>query len=112
DFLRKNFMNNVNTEFFAQHRGLFIFWGILLMILGLLAISFASFTTLISVISLGLVIIFGGIVFFADTFKFWRINWSTFFFHLVIGLLYIAAGAVLITQPLTGALSLTFLLGA
>ncbi len=95
---------------FSKHRGLFVGLGVVLIILGLLAISVSTYTTLASVVFLGALLAIGGVVVVIESFRYWHINWSSFFFHLATGILYLAAGFILITNPVSGAVSLTLLL--
>lgn len=90
---------------------LFLVWGIALIILGLLAISISTLTTLVSVFFLGVLIFIGGIFIFIDAFKSWRDSWGSFFLHIVMAILYLIAGAMLMINPTSAAISLTFILG-
>lgn len=96
---------------YAKNWGWFLLLGIVLVILGIAAVSAAVLTTLISVIFLGSLLLVGGIFVIIDTFKFWWQKWEGFFIHLLMGILYIVAGIVLLQNPVLGSISLTFLLG-
>lgn len=96
---------------FSRNRALFTIIGIALIILGIIAIAVDVWTTLISVIFLGILLLIAGCVVIIDSFKYWRHKWSGFFLHLLIGILYLIAGLMLINNPLTGAITLTLLLG-
>ncbi len=96
---------------FGKNWRLFLLWGIALMILGCVAISTAAFTTMLSVVLLGFFIFFSGSIMALDTFTFWWNKWSGFFLHAILALLYIAAGLMLINNPVEGSISITFLLG-
>lgn len=85
--------------------------GIALMILGCFAIAASAFTTLVSVVLLGFVIFFSGVIMALDTFTFWMSKWSGFFIHATLAILYIAVGLMLINNPVEGSISLTLLLG-
>lgn len=86
-------------------------WGIILIILGIIAMSIAAFTTMVSVIFLGAVIAVGGVILLIDTFKFWWKRWDGFLLHLLTAILYLVLGIFLMQDPVFGAMSLTFLLG-
>lgn len=103
--------NQFNRLAFGKNWGWFLIWGILLVILGALAITATTLTTLISVVFLGFVILITGIVVIIDSFTFWWRKGSGFFFHIIMGILYFAVGVMLIKSPLAGSLSITFLLG-
>ncbi len=94
----------------TRHRSLFIALGVALIVVGLIAISVSVFTTLVSVIFLGVLLLISGAFVVVDAFRYWWHKWSGFFLHLVIGVLYLAAGLILISNPLSGAISLTLLL--
>lgn len=102
-------MNSQQT--LGHNRNWFLLWGIALIILGILAISFSVFTTLVSVIFLGALIFAGGVVMIFDAFKLWWGKWGSFFFDLILGILYICVGFMLFQNPLWGSLSLTLLVG-
>ena len=102
---------NPYMHVFSRNWGWFFLWGLLLIILGCAAISAATLTTLLSVVFIGVVILISGVVITIDCFSFWWGKWGGFFLHLLMGLLYIAAGAILINSPLLGSIPLTLFLG-
>jgi uncharacterized membrane protein HdeD (DUF308 family) len=89
----------------------FLTWGIIVFILGLLAISASTFTTMLSVVLIGVVIALGGSILLIDTFMSWRSHLSSFLVHLIISLLYLGVGLMLIVNPVLGSASLTLILG-
>lgn len=93
-----------------RHWGWFLLFGIGLIVLGSVAISLSAITTVISVVMLGIFISIGGGVVIIDTFRYWWGQWSSFYFYLVVGLLYLTVGIMLMKEPIMGAVSLTFLL--
>lgn len=104
-------LNDADLASFAKKWGWFLGWGILLILLGMAAIGAAGFTTVISVILLGFIVLMGGIIITIDTFNSWWGKWKGFVLHLIIGILYLIAGALLIKHPVTASVSLTLLLG-
>jgi uncharacterized membrane protein HdeD (DUF308 family) len=96
--------------YLSKSWGWFLTYGIVLLLLGLVAISDATLLTVISVVLLGVLLIVGGIVSLVDTFRFWRHKASGFVLHLLISIFYFIAGAMLIKNPLVGAASLTMVL--
>lgn len=86
-------------------------WGLVLIVLGILAISATTLTTILSVFFLGLLILISGIVIIIDTFSFWWNKWYGFSLHLLMGILSSAGGILLITHPLSASIPLTLLLG-
>lgn len=101
----------VDPNRFSKRWGWFLFWGLILIFLGLVAIYFAAATTLISVMLLGIILIISGIVVAINSFLSWRHRWTSLFFHLFMGILYFIAGILLINRPLLGSVSITFVLG-
>ena len=96
---------------FSNNWRKFMLWGIALILLGLFAISAATFTTMLSIVILGFVFFIGGAVIAADTFTFWWNKWSGFFLHLIVAALYLYVGITLIGNPVGSATALTMLLG-
>ncbi len=100
-----------------QHRaalginwGWFFVWGLALIILGTVAITYANVTTVVSVFTLGIILAICGVIGILDAFQFWWRIWGSFFLHLLISILYLAAGIMLIKGPLAGSVSLTLLM--
>ncbi|MBA3660396.1 MAG: DUF308 domain-containing protein [Gammaproteobacteria bacterium] len=96
---------------YSQGWNWLLLWGVALVILGVVAISAAAMTTLISVIFLGVVIFIAGLVLMIDTFKSWWTTWPAFFLHFFMALLYLFVGMMLIGDPVSSSISLTLLLG-
>lgn len=96
--------------FGSNWRQFFIF-GIILVILGLFAISASTFTTILSVVFIGFIIFLSGIIIAFDTFSFWHRKGSGFFLHALFAILYLVTGIILITHPVEGSISLTLVLG-
>lgn len=101
----------INQLLFGKNWGFFLVWGLAMMALGLVCASAATFTTMFSVVLIGIFLLIAGVVVLVDTFSFWWRKWPGFFMHLIMGSLYAAAGYMLISDPLSGSISLTFLLG-
>lgn len=87
--------------------GWILTWGIALIILGLVAISTAAFTTYLSVIFLGALFFVGGIFVLINDFQFWWHRWKGFVGHFIVAILYIALGLFLLLSPAMGAIALT-----
>ena len=96
---------------FGGYWKMFLFWGLLLSLLGVAAITFATFTTVLSVVFLGVFILLGGLVVLFDTFSFWRKKGFGFWVHLLMGLLYTGVGLLFLKNPVDASVSLTFILG-
>lgn len=88
----------------------FLIMGIVMIILGFLAIGAATTVTLVSMVMLGALLLTGGII--QIGYAFWARQWSGFFFSLLAGIVYTVTGLLLLVHPTAGALSLTLLLAA
>jgi uncharacterized membrane protein HdeD (DUF308 family) len=108
--LRKEQMEvmHMAKENIAEHRSWFIALGVLLIVLGIVAIAFPFLSTIATKIFLGWLFIIGGVSQIVHSFS--TQKWSQFFLNLLVGLLYLAAGAWLAFFPLTGILTLTIFL--
>ena len=96
------------TQSIREHWGLFLAEGIILVILGLLAIIIPPIATIAVTIFLGWLFLISGIVGLVTTF--WARHAPGFWWSLLSAVLAIAAGIVLLGWPLPGAVSLTLLL--
>jgi uncharacterized membrane protein HdeD (DUF308 family) len=84
--------------------------GVVLIAAGIFALSDVVFATIISVKLIGLTAIAAGA--FEIMHSFWTKGWGGFLWQILLGALYLAFGLVLLTQPASGALVLTYFLGA
>jgi uncharacterized membrane protein HdeD (DUF308 family) len=91
-----------------EHWVLFLVEGIVLVVLGFLAIVIPPLATLAVTIFLGWLFLISGIVGLVTTF--WARNAPGFWWSLFSAVLAIAAGLVLLIEPISGAVSLTLLL--
>lgn len=82
--------------------------GVALIALGCIAIAFSVAATVASVLVIGVLLAIGGVL--EVVYAFWQRRWSGFFIDLFVGLLYVAAGALLIAHPLFGAAALTLMI--
>jgi uncharacterized membrane protein HdeD (DUF308 family) len=90
------------------HWGLFLFEGIMLVILGAAAIILPEVATLAFTLIIGWLFLISGGVGLVTTF--WMRNAPGFWWALVSAVVGIAAGIVLIRWPINGTVSLTLLL--
>jgi uncharacterized membrane protein HdeD (DUF308 family) len=90
------------------HWGLFLFEGIMLVILGAAAIILPTVATLAFTLVIGWLFLIAGGVGLVTTF--WMRNAPGFWWALVSAFISIAAGIVLIRWPINGTVSLTLLL--
>jgi len=84
--------------------------GVLLALLGLLAISFPFVTGISLALLFGAVLIIGGVLHFAHAFS--AADWSGSLGQVLVGIIYLGAGMLLMANPVLGLVSLTVLLVA
>ncbi|MDB5386088.1 MAG: uncharacterized protein JWM11_1734 [Planctomycetaceae bacterium] len=82
--------------------------GVLLVVLGTLALATSIFWTLVTMIFIGWLMIFGGIMqtLHAFTFK----AWAGFFLDLLMGIFYTIVGLMVVAHPGATALALTLMI--
>jgi len=90
------------------HWGLFLFEGIVLILLGAAAIVLPVVATLAFTLIIGWLFLISGIVGLITTF--WMRNAPGFWWALLSAVIALAAGIVLILWPISGTLSLTLVL--
>jgi uncharacterized membrane protein HdeD (DUF308 family) len=89
--------------------GWFFALGVVLVVLGLVAIGFSVLTTLASVVLVGWLLIASGAI--QTVHAFWRERkWSGFFIDLFAGILSFVVGFMVVANPLVGAATLTLLI--
>lgn len=93
-----------------KHAALFLTFGILLMLLGCGAIYFSSFTTLVSVIFLGIVLVSSGLAYLFHTS--WVYEWKGVFLSIFLAALSIVTGLLCIFSPALSSSALTLLIGS
>jgi len=91
-----------------EHWGWFLAEGIILVLLGAIAIIEPPFATLAFTIVIGWVFLAAGIIGLITTFRAWGAPGT--WWSLISGLIAIAAGVVLLLWPISGTLSLTLVL--
>ncbi|MGO9048972.1 MAG: HdeD family acid-resistance protein [Xanthobacteraceae bacterium] len=91
-----------------EHWGLFLAEGIILVLLGLIAIVVPPIATLAFTIIIGWLFLVSGIVGLITTF--WARGAPGFWWSLISAIVAIAAGVVLLLWPISGTISLTLVL--
>jgi uncharacterized membrane protein HdeD (DUF308 family) len=91
-----------------EHWAMFLVEGIVLVLLGAAAIVLPVIATLAFTLLIGWLFLLSGVVGLITTF--WMRNAPGFWWSLVSAVVGIAAGAVLISWPITGTVSLTLVL--
>jgi len=95
-------------HYFQTHWKLFLGEGILLIVLGFIAIIVPHFFTVAIVVCLGWILLFGGIFLITRALLFFRM--PGFGLWLFMGILQFIIGYLFLAQPLEGVLTLTLLI--
>ena len=82
--------------------------GILLIVLGILGLWMSFAMTLATVIMFGALLVVGGGFQLVNAFQ--LKGWKSMLWHVLIALLYVAAGILIITDPILASMSLTMVL--
>jgi len=101
-------LHTVGVEDLRRGAGWFIAIGICLIILGVIAIGYAPFVTLASMLIYGWLLVVGGLMLAVH--GFWRRRWSGFFIDMLCGLLYALIGIVILSRPGIAAVALTLII--
>lgn len=83
--------------------------GIVMIAAGFLVLADVALATLVSAMVIAALAIVAGA--FEIFHSFWTKGWGGFLWQVLLGILYIAFGLVLWSQPVAGALVITFVLG-
>jgi uncharacterized membrane protein HdeD (DUF308 family) len=83
--------------------------GIVMILAGFLVLGDVVLVTVISTIFIGMMSIAAGV--FEVIHAFWTKGWGGFLWQVLLGVLYVAFGVVVVSQPVAGALILTYVLG-
>jgi len=94
----------------ARSWGWMLALGILYLVMGVIGLYMTGALTLASVLFFGIMLLIGGIGQIIDTFS--CKGWKSVVWHILIALAYLVAGAILIYDPVGGALALTFVVAA
>lgn len=86
-----------------------ILLGVVLILAGVFVLGDVAMATIVSTLFIGFTAIVAGA--FEIVHAFWTKGWGGFIWQLILGILYIAFGAMIVNQPASGALILTFFLG-
>jgi uncharacterized membrane protein HdeD (DUF308 family) len=95
-------------EALSRNWGWLMAFGILMIILGVLAIGAPMVATIAFQVALGWLLVIGGIA--EAIHAFMAQNWRGFLFELLSAILYVVVGVLLLVNPLLGAAALTLLL--
>jgi uncharacterized membrane protein HdeD (DUF308 family) len=103
-----NQLQSAIAQSIREHWVLFLIEGIVLVVLGILAILVPPLATITFTLFLGWLFLISGIMGLITTF--WARHSPGFWWSLLSAVLAIAAGIVLLIEPLRGAITLTLLL--
>jgi uncharacterized membrane protein HdeD (DUF308 family) len=94
-----------------HHRwGWFLALGIVLIVVGFLAVGAAVIATFTTMLVFGILLMAGGVVQIVNAFL--ARSWGGFFLHILLGVLHLVVGELMIEHPLVAAEGLTILLAA
>lgn len=82
--------------------------GVVMLLLGSLAIVFPAVTSVSIEMILGILLVVGGVGRVISIFR--SKGWGDFFLKLIVSAIYLAAGVMLLAYPLEGTLTITLLL--
>jgi uncharacterized membrane protein HdeD (DUF308 family) len=88
--------------------GWFLAFGVALLVLGIAAIVRSVTSTVVSMMFFGWILIFAGLIEFADVFMVGK--WAGFFLHLLAAILFAVTGVLMVARPVISAEAATFLM--
>jgi uncharacterized membrane protein HdeD (DUF308 family) len=91
-----------------RHWGWYLALGIVLIVLGTIAIGSTFVMTIASVFFFGWLLLIAGVM--EVIHAFWHKRWAGFFLDLLTGALYVVAGWMMVTNPKESALLLTLII--
>lgn len=100
----------VGDEHLKRRWGWFVALGVLLVVMGAIAVGWSFLATIASVIFLGWLMLVGGVLEVAHAFS--NKRWGGFFLDLLAGVLYIVVGLLMVINPAASAVALTLLISA
>jgi uncharacterized membrane protein HdeD (DUF308 family) len=98
----------IGLDELKRNWGWFLALGVLLVVLGVIALGAAALVTLFSALVFGWLLLIGGV--FTALHAFMRRRWSGFFIDLVAGILYFVAGLMIVGHPVAGAATITLVI--
>ena len=83
--------------------------GIAFIVLGVIGLGMTTSLTLVGIVFFAWLLIIGGVLQIVQTFQ--VSGWKSVLWHVVLAILYILAGAIVLYNPVQGAVTLTLFLG-
>ena len=96
------------TPEMVHNWGWFLGFGIVLMVLGIVAVVRSTTATIASMVFFGWLLVFSSVIQFVEAFMVGR--WEGFFLHLLIAILFGIVGLLMVVRPVISAEALTFLM--
>ncbi|NEP17521.1 MAG: HdeD family acid-resistance protein [Leptolyngbya sp. SIO4C1] len=100
----------MESQQYNRQSGLAIVLGILMILLGIIAIASPLFAAIAAELFLGWLFIVGSVLQAIEAFQHYRAG-SSLFFRLLLSLLYLMVGILLLANPWAGTVSLTLIVG-
>jgi len=100
----------VDVDSLRRHRGWFLALGILMIVIGTIAFVLTPAATLGTVLVLGWLLVFSGIIEVVHAFQ--MRGWGGVFLHVIAGILGVLIGLLVVTHPVAGALAWTLLIAS
>jgi len=88
--------------------GWLLAFGIVLIVLGIVAVVRAATATIVSMVFFGWLLLFASVIQFVEAFMVG--HWAGFFLHLLIAILFGVVGLLMVVRPVISAEALTFLM--
>lgn len=100
-----------DTAAIRSRWGWFAIYGVLLLIVGIIALANAVSATLVTTLFVGYLLVIGGIIELATAFVGPR-SIPARLLHIIVGVIYILAGLYLIANPVLGAITIAIVIAA
>ena len=101
-------IDSLATGLVTQNRKRLMGYGILSVIFGFIGLYMSFFMTITSILVMGIFILVVGVVFSVEAFS--APNWKGKLLNLLLAILYVAAGVVMIVNPVASAVWFTLFL--
>lgn len=101
----------MDAEALKKYRTWYMIYGVLLIVLGALAIAMPNMATLAVELMVGWLLVIGGVFGLIASFSGGQ-STPGFWWNLLIAVLYLVAGVALLWHPVAGAVTLTLILAA
>ena len=96
------------TPEMIRNWGWFLAFGIVLMVLGIVAVIRSTTATIVSMVFFGWLLVFSSVIQIVEAFMVGR--WEGFFLSLLIAILFGIVGLLMVVRPVISAEALTFLM--